>query len=268
MNKYKTNYKAIHPYCCILCNSSLENFTTLEHIVPHSLGNNFLTLGKGYVCDKCNNICSGFESKAVSHTILGHERVLLGVTTKKGKPARSYFDNIYWYTEKDAPKNTFYVDKNGLHKNKALQYHFENNTNALILLYHNKYDTDISKLLLKIGIEFLSVMNISNFNEAKAHIISKDNSLWPYVLIQNKNDFKFDSIFKQISNYLYSHALASNFDLSFYEIEDDTIIFFEYGRYLYGINLSSRELTWLEDLKDDNIKYIVSPIEFADSSYT
>lgn len=135
-------------------------------------------------------------------------------------------------------------------------------------MYHNKYDVDISKLLLKIGIEFLSIVNINNFNESKAHIISENNSLWPYVLVQNKNDFKFDSILKKISNYLYSHALASNFDLAFYEIEGDTIFFFKYGRYLYGINLSSRKLTWLNDLKNDHIKYIVSPIEFSDSSNT
>ncbi len=43
------------PNQCIFCNSPSAVFTTIEHIVPESLGNTEHTLPIGVVCDSCNN---------------------------------------------------------------------------------------------------------------------------------------------------------------------------------------------------------------------
>ncbi len=86
------------PCTCIFC-GQISAFSSKEHIVPHSLGNDLLVLAPGWVCDRCNNICSGFEAKALNSSILGVERCRLGVVTKKRRPARSDVHGISWFSE-------------------------------------------------------------------------------------------------------------------------------------------------------------------------
>lgn len=69
---------------CLFCNAS-GPYTTVEHVIPESLGNDDLTL-EGHVCDACQR----YFGKEVEHcvlnkTMIGAWRVLLGTTTKKGK---------------------------------------------------------------------------------------------------------------------------------------------------------------------------------------
>src|SRR5207249_3864987 len=40
---------------CIYCLTTTGNFTSEEHIIPESLGNDELVLPTRYVCDRCNN---------------------------------------------------------------------------------------------------------------------------------------------------------------------------------------------------------------------
>jgi hypothetical protein len=40
---------------CIYCLQITGSFESEEHIFPESLGNKDLILGRGYVCDRCNN---------------------------------------------------------------------------------------------------------------------------------------------------------------------------------------------------------------------
>lgn len=69
---------------CLFCNSD-GPFTTVEHVIPESLGNGDLML-EGHVCDGCQQ----YFGKEVEHFVLNKSpiagwRVLLGTTTKKGK---------------------------------------------------------------------------------------------------------------------------------------------------------------------------------------
>ncbi|KLE06640.1 HNH endonuclease [Aliarcobacter butzleri] len=260
---FKINTSCHTPFHCILCKSSLNSFTTEEHIVPHSLGNRFFVLDKGWVCDKCNNLCSGFEAKVINHTIFGFERVRLGVITKKGKGARSKYNKISWYTEKGCGNGTIIVDKNDIERVELYNF-LTNNSNKLFFPFHSKYDKYISKLLLKIGIETISINHsyLYDLDLAKEHILGKNNYLWPYCFIQDKEfEKKLLSLFS-VDTYLYSHALSSNFDISFIDVEKELIMFFKYGVYLFGINLFSRDLKWINYLEEHNIKVIVAPIEF------
>lgn len=69
---------------CLFC-AAAGPFSTIEHVIPESLGNDDLTL-EGHVCDGCQR----YFGKEVEHYVLtktpiGVWRTLLGTKTKKGK---------------------------------------------------------------------------------------------------------------------------------------------------------------------------------------
>lgn len=73
---------------CLFCDSN-GPFSTVEHIIPESLGNDDLVL-KGHVCDGCQR----YFGKEVERFVLEKSpiafwRTLLGITTKKGKLPRA-----------------------------------------------------------------------------------------------------------------------------------------------------------------------------------
>lgn len=69
---------------CLFCNLG-GPCTTVEHIIPQSLGNNDLIL-EGHVCDQCQNYFGKeIEQFVLTKTPIGAWRVLLGTMTKKGK---------------------------------------------------------------------------------------------------------------------------------------------------------------------------------------
>ncbi len=258
------------PFKCIFCNSSKENFSSVEHIVPHSLGNNFFILDKGWVCDKCNNVCSQFEAKVINHTFFGMERAFLGVITKKGKPSRSKVGKIHWNATPGKGRNSFEVDKYDIDKNPFLKHCFDNG--KLIFPFHSKYDNLIAKLLLKIGIESKyahPTMDKFEFLEAKKYVIGQNDNLWPYVLIQTAGVSDILSSVFSLSKYLHSHALAAGFDIFLLDIHgyNSIVLFFKYGHHLCAINLSSRSLDWLDYLKNAKTSFVCSPIDFVKYSY-
>lgn len=74
-----------HPVgACLFCEKT-GPFTTVEHIVPASLGNDTDIL-EGRVCDTCQNyLAREVEGPALSRTPFGFWRAYLGTLTKKGK---------------------------------------------------------------------------------------------------------------------------------------------------------------------------------------
>jgi len=69
---------------CLFCTSN-GPFSTVEHIVPESLGNRDFVI-EGQVCDVCQNYFGKeVERHVLSKTPLGAWRVLLGIPTKKGR---------------------------------------------------------------------------------------------------------------------------------------------------------------------------------------
>jgi len=64
-------------------------FSTFEHPVPQSLGNDDLTLDPGFVCDSCNQYFgSKVEAKVLGTPPFVVDRLRVNVPTKKGKPPR------------------------------------------------------------------------------------------------------------------------------------------------------------------------------------
>ena len=72
-------------YKCIFCLTESDDFNTVEHIVPESLGNTDDII-KNAVCDKCQNyLGKEIENFVLSKTPFAFWRTLYGIRTKKGK---------------------------------------------------------------------------------------------------------------------------------------------------------------------------------------
>ncbi|PKL28540.1 MAG: hypothetical protein CVV46_06080 [Spirochaetae bacterium HGW-Spirochaetae-2] len=70
---------------CIFCNSE-GPFTTIEHIIPESLGNTDDILERDGVCDSCQKYFGKeIEQYVLSKSCLGFYRVLLNIKTKKNR---------------------------------------------------------------------------------------------------------------------------------------------------------------------------------------
>lgn len=69
---------------CLFCAAD-GPFTTIEHVIPESLGNDDLLL-EGEVCDGCQRYFgSSIEQYVLAKSPIAAWRVMLGTTTKKGK---------------------------------------------------------------------------------------------------------------------------------------------------------------------------------------
>lgn len=78
---------------CIFCLTTEKlKFNTKEHILPESLGGgDWAILPNGLFCDSCQNIFgSKIEQQALADYPFVNLRTVLGIPTKKGKPA--WFD--------------------------------------------------------------------------------------------------------------------------------------------------------------------------------
>jgi hypothetical protein len=148
---------------CLFCSSS-QAFTTKEHIIPESLGNDDLILEKE-VCDKCQNYLSQIENYVLNKTPIGFWRVLLTIKTKKDKLPMVDFT-------KSNPGKGALPDFSEHHDNYQLQAHADFTTEVVLPnpldQYLRKGDTgqlkyvitpkaihEIGRFLGKIGIELI-----------------------------------------------------------------------------------------------------------------
>lgn len=257
------------PFSCIFCQKE-ESFTSLEHIVPHSLGNDILVLEKGWVCDNCNNICSRFESKALNNSILGLERCRLGVITKKQKPAKSDVHGISWFSEPNLPPNVLSAEAKW--NEIPLLVSSNGNSGRIAFPVHDSSCYSIARLLLKIGIEIMSPRSICDSKTlnkiylAKQHVLGKNKFLWPYFLIRGDEiEKKLLSVF--VSTPIeHKYILSCGFDIFLHQIGEDIVVFFCYGEFRAGICLSSISTNWTQTLKEWKVSYIGCPVEFAELS--
>jgi hypothetical protein len=88
---------------CIFCKHNSDNSTSIEHIIPESLGNTEHILPQGIVCDSCNNYFAGKIEKPLLETdYFLYARFEQFIPSKKGRiplikglhpQSRSVFDN-------------------------------------------------------------------------------------------------------------------------------------------------------------------------------
>ncbi|MFC3676635.1 HNH endonuclease [Ferrovibrio xuzhouensis] len=71
---------------CIFCKQTAKKFSSVEHIIPESLGNKNFVLPKGFVCDSCNNYFSSKIEKPFLETgFLQNLRARNFIQSKKGR---------------------------------------------------------------------------------------------------------------------------------------------------------------------------------------
>jgi HNH endonuclease len=85
---------------CLYCRQSSGSFTSEEHVIPESLGNQGhggqppIVLPAGVVCDWCNHgSLSRLDETLVKHAPIALMRTLRGVTSKSGKQPEAKFGN-------------------------------------------------------------------------------------------------------------------------------------------------------------------------------
>lgn len=255
------------PFCCIFCQGA-GTFTSVEHIVPHSLGNDILALDIGWVCDSCNNVCSRFESKALLNSVLGLERCRLGVITKKQKPAKSDVHGITWFSEPNLPPNILSAEARW--NDIPLLLSSKGDSGKIAFPVHDSSCYAITRLLLKIGIEIISPRSMedseiaSKIYYAKQHVLGKSGFPWPYFLLRGKEvEDKLISVFHS-TPIEHKYVLSCGFDLFLHQVEEDIVFFFRYGEFRAAICLSSIDTSWSQILTEWKISYVGCPIEFAE----
>lgn len=252
------------PMMCVLC-GSLGIFSSEEHIVPHSLGNDLVVLAPGWVCDSCNNICSSFESRALSGSILGLERCRLGVVSKKRKPSRSSLYGVTLFAEPSANPNVISAEADWA---KVPIIWREDGTGAMAIPIHDKTNTDIARLLLKMGIELLAVRAAVQRREcdylaAKDFVLGNETLPWPYFILRDQKIFqKLTSVFN-VEPDAREYIKSLGFDLYLHEVGDCQIFLFQYGEFLAAVSLSSRSIKWIPVFKEWGVSYVGCPHDFA-----
>lgn len=250
-----------------MCGSS-GPFGSVEHIVPHSLGNDLMVLSKGWVCDTCNNKFSEFESRVLQASILGVERCRLGVITKRRKPAHSRSSGISWFAEPEKGPNILSIEAASV--DVPIFVNTRRSSGKIVISIHDETNYDIAKLLLKIGVETLAPKLHSSqgseaydLTEAKEHLIGFDNSPWPYFIIQDPSiESRLTSVFSALP-VEHDYIKSCGFDVFFHEVEDKPILFFAYGEFRACIGLCSRDTDWRQLLVNWAIRHVGCPVEFS-----
>ena len=96
---------------CIYCLGTEGSFTSEEHVVPESLGNDDAVLPRGFVCDACNNgVLSGLDSALIQFEPVAFLRVQHVPYTKAGKFPKANFSTFTF--EKTGPRHLKLTPKN------------------------------------------------------------------------------------------------------------------------------------------------------------
>jgi hypothetical protein len=242
---------------CIICPDG-NDFNSVEHIVPESLGNTDYVLTKSLLCKECNAKFSKFESKALLKTFLGFERARLGVTSKKGKPAIGQINRIEWKADSSGKRNT--VETDGL-------YSETDSFKEFIPIYDNKTNEVTAKLLLKIGFESIyesksDLIEKFDFTKIKLYLGGKKNFIWPYVIPKSYVSKNFTDILNS-KDALFKHLGQIDCRISFRVFDTKLLFRFKYGKFTGIICLNDNDIEWIEPMKSEkNSKLIVVPEKY------
>ncbi|NNH66630.1 HNH endonuclease [Rhizobium laguerreae] len=72
---------------CLFCKALSDGALSVEHIVPHSLGNTSAVLPRGAICDQCNNyFARKIEQPLLADQAFRNLRAWYQVPNKRGHP--------------------------------------------------------------------------------------------------------------------------------------------------------------------------------------
>ena len=153
------------PYKCLFCLHKEAQFSSEEHPIPESLGNDDLILPVGFICDSCNQYFgTKIEKRILNYPPFSIERVGGAILTKKGKLAK--------YEEQD-----FGLYSTGYWDHVIFSGTTERVTsildeNILYVFPPTDYGNLITRFLLKMGLELLILTDehdtfAPKFNDAR-----------------------------------------------------------------------------------------------------
>ncbi len=253
------------PFCCAICQNG-SSFSTREHIVPESLGNDLVVLAPGWVCDSCNNVCSSFESRALCSSILGVERCRLGVITKKQKPATAQLHGVTWFSEPSAPDNVLSAEATW--SQIPVLWRADGSLGSIVVPLHDESNRDLCRLLLKMGIELLAVAHEArgcalHVTAAAQVVCGADDTPWPYFVLRRAcPEGKLTSVFSSTPD-AWEYVRACGFDLFLHEVDGQQVLFFQYGQFMAAVSVSSRTTNWTRMFSVWQVPYVGCPVEYA-----
>lgn len=226
------------PYKCLFCLSNRGPFDRIEHPIPESLGNDDLVLDQGYVCDTCNQYFGAkVEHFVINAPPFGVERIRLDLKTKKGKhPAFKFPPHLELYP---TPIENQVVLAASPQYWEAVQ-----KGSRLIFPHDTRSDFLLTRMLLKIGLELLTLTNEidpydKKFNLARAFARApQKNKYWQtaYGVYPRPEDLilfvREDDLSQIINQQLYQYEMGI--------MDNGDVVFnFVYRCHVFACNLSS-----------------------------
>lgn len=152
------------PFKCLYClkDRNEVSFTTIEHVIPESLGNHTkFVLSKGYMCDGCQKYFGGkIEQQVLSHPLVTIQRVNSGIPSKSGRPAKYKRDflEVYW---DDAGKPTYKIHErnllNALKDGRVKVTHNNGEVHLRDTFTITEKDSAFTRFLLKMSLGLLAL---------------------------------------------------------------------------------------------------------------
>ncbi|MYB59056.1 MAG: HNH endonuclease [Gemmatimonadetes bacterium] len=140
---------------CIYCLTENGSFTSEEHIIPESLGNDEYILPKGYVCDTCNNkVLSHLDNQLIQSAPISFLRVLFLAHTKAGKlPTARFQDAVI---EKIRPRELKILSQTNTNQMQVTELDDGTFRGSLSLSNCKFSPKDIGRALYKIALGFIA----------------------------------------------------------------------------------------------------------------
>jgi hypothetical protein len=207
---------------CIFCRSTTNTFSTREHILPESIGGgDWAVLPDGLLCDECQNrFGSTVEQQALADYPFSFFRVLLGIPTKKGKPA--WLDSWEGVLQSTARPGL-------LSYNPAPPFEesvSRKQKTVLRILAEPRKPRMVCRALLKMGIEVVAsddpgIVFHQKFDEARAFaLLGRKTKNWWYIQHEDMSAFS-----KYIANGIQPQEWIKNVELEVTGTEDGPEVF-------------------------------------------
>lgn len=241
---------------CVLCGNN-ESLTSIEHIIPESMGNKRYILPAGYVCKTCNNIFSKFEREILSNTIIGFERARFANRTKKGKLPNAKVGEVTM----SGTQSENIIKLSGITSENIKNSNPRTGVFQVTVPGFQGNEMVTAKFLLKVS--YLSLFKSRrklfqeyDFSSLKDYLLNKSNLDWPFVTTQ-KDIYKFESIPSFTDKYFLK---ILHLKLLFCQLNPETLLFrFEYGGFMSTINLLNRNTEWLKIYNNMDNEIMIYP---------
>ena len=156
---------------CLFCKNISDNSSSVEHIIPESLGNKEHVLPKGIVCDQCNQYFAiKIEKEVLEQGYFKYARSIQNIETKKGKivPADGFI------VHPEGGKIEIYKENNdisiGTDNNTIINLIRQEKINKLYVPHYfapTPENIPLSRLLGKMALEVLAgrAMQVDNWQK-------------------------------------------------------------------------------------------------------